>query len=166
MTEDEREEILRTAFENIAKRDDEAAELAERRERNLGHVHEDERARFERRRAARPPRPEPKLDTVPMINIDERIAALIETKIAAAIAAERETMIEIVAEAVALERRDNEAFLGKATAAFRADLSNLQNSLAELRDVLGNEARRTTEVQRARSLLDFPAREYPPRDLN
>ena len=160
MTEDEREEILRTAFENIAKRDDEAAELAERRERNLGHVHEDERARFERRRAARPPRPEPKLDTVPMINIDERIAALIETKIAAAIAAERETMIEIVAEAVALERRD------KATAAFRADLSNLQNSLAELRDVLGNEARRTTEVQRARSLLDFPAREYPPRDLN
>jgi hypothetical protein len=93
MDETERDEIRRTAFENVAKRDEEAAELAARRLENLGRVdHEDERERFERRRAARPPRPEPKLDTVPMIDIDARIAA--------AIAAEHERMIAIVAEAL------------------------------------------------------------------
>jgi hypothetical protein len=102
MTDDEREEILRVAFENIAKRDDEAAEHDERRLQNLGRGdHEDERDRFERRRAAQPVRRERGLDT--------DLASIIDAKIAA----ERETMTEIIAELIALERADYDAKLAK-----------------------------------------------------
>jgi hypothetical protein len=181
MTDDEREEILRVAFENIAKRDDEAAEHDERRLQNLGRVdHEDERDRFERRRAAQPVRRERGLDT--------DLTAVIDQRIAAAIAAERETMIEIMAEAIALERADYDAKLAKFEARIeyvstvsreleiraidpgvaaklgddarklKAEIATLQNCIEELRGTVAAEAQRG-------SVVDSPMQRYL-RDLN
>ena len=46
-----------------------------------------------RQSASLPRHPEPKLDTMPVVNIE----AMIEQRVGEALAAERETMIEIVA---------------------------------------------------------------------
>ena len=164
MTDDECQRILDEAYASIERGNDVERDLEQRR-LGIGHFAQSssddrERERLAKMRAAQPLKPEPRLDTAL-----PDIAALIETKIAEALASEREYLLAVIAETLALERRDTEAFLSGATTAFRGELANLQNALAELRDVLANEAKRGADVQRARSLLDFPARDYP-RDLN
>ena len=57
MTDDERDEILRQAFETIARIDSEASDLEQRQQKNLEEVEPvDERARLEKLRASMPPK--------------------------------------------------------------------------------------------------------------
>jgi hypothetical protein len=175
MTDDEHDEILRQAFENIAKRDAEADELDARRLENLGRVDpEDARTRFLRRRAALPPKPE-KLDTAPP-DFNQRLAA------------EREFMLAIFAETIALERRDVDERVARLetriatletlgrelerraldnnvveklsadACKMTAQVATLERCISDLRATVASEAQRG-------SVIDLPTFRYP-RDLN
>jgi hypothetical protein len=159
LSEAEREEILRVAFENIAKRDDEADELAARRLQNLGRVdHDAERARLEKLRASLPPRPEPKLDTA---TVPPDLDALISMKIAEALGDAHAVISELIKgcqrlevrieylEVISaeLERRavDNDvaAKLADDARKLKVELATLHGCIEELRGVVAAEAKRT-----------------------
>jgi hypothetical protein len=163
MDEAEHDEILRTAFENIAKRDDDAAELAERRARNLAYVAP--REQYERR--TRPAGRERGLDTD------------FASMIAAAITIEREYWRSVLPELIAAERADADAkitkleaqistletraldpgvaeALGNDARKLKAEIATLQNCISDLRATVANEAQRGVEL---------PTFRYP-RDLN
>jgi hypothetical protein len=172
MDDDERRAIIEQARETCARLADlEPRQRAYDPETFPDREYERERDRREKLRAQQPPRPERGLD----IDID--------AKIAAAISAERETMIEIIAETLALERRDvgeritrlevlerelerrsvdadAAAKLGDGARKLKAEIATLQDCIAELRGVVANEAKRGSAT-----VFDLPSFRYP-KDLN
>ena len=112
-----------------------------------------------RQSASLPRRPEPKLDTMPVVNIE----AMIEQRVGEALAAERETMIEIVAEALAEslheEQKAARLELADEVRRLRIELSSVEAAIGELREVVANEAKRDR-------VFDLPASYRYPCDLN
>ena len=176
MTDEERDEILRQAHATIERCDEVARDMAERHASNLVRVdHVGERERFERRRAAPPPTPDRGLDAAPP-DLDQRLAA------------EREFMLAIFAETIALERRDfNERVarletriatletrgrelerraldnnvvekLSADACKMTAQVATLERCISDLRATVASEAQRG-------GVVDLPAFRYP-RDLN
>ena len=163
---------LDEAYATIERCDREAADLVERQVSNLVRVdHVSKREQFKRRRAARPPKPEPKLDTAPP-DLDEKIAPLLDVIAELVAAGQRqdariENLETLERE---LERRSAVAEmrpldydvvekLGDDARKPKAEIGVLQNCIDELRGVVSAEAKRGSAT-----VIDLPTRRYP-RDL-
>jgi hypothetical protein len=156
MTDDDRQRILDEAYATIARVDAATRDLEERRVVNLLHVDPDaDRARLERLRRTLPPKAERGLDTRPP-DLDERIAA--------AVLAERATVLEIVGqtlgEMLGEQHQIAKAELSDEVKRLRLELSNLETTITELRGIIANEAQRSSAT-----VIDLPSFRYP-RELN
>jgi hypothetical protein len=146
MTDAERQRILDEAYANAARRDDDHAELLRRRneaDSEFMPIGINERERLERLRASLPVREQ---------RLDIDIETLIAQRVAEAIAAERETMIQIVAgalaEALHEEHKAMRARLEDEVRGLRAELLNFEEIVRGLRNEFYSDAIPLNRVRR------------------